>query len=405
MSEFSATYNDGRTAQAHQIIANFALDAIILRTPSGDELTQWPYRDLTSVNPVVPGQPVLLGYRHQPDARLFIADPAASELVLAKAPHLSARAKTRRILVPMALFAAMVAGIMAAAWFTNFSPSRYIAEAIPKPVRSALGEQVIRSLTRGRPMCTAPAGVAALQKLSQKLMRASAATDRFHIEVARLNRINAFAAPGERVIITRGLLEFVESPEELAGVVAHEIGHGLERHPETALVRAVGLTAVFSFLFGGSEFGSSLGSASSVLVQMRFSREAEREADGHAIRMLNTLGLDPKPFADFFRRLQARKRGKAALAPSDRDRHKPKPSDDAPKRASEAGREPQQETHIFDVLSTHPPTAERIARIEQASRASPASFRSGSILTQAEWQALKAICTDGPDKSNKAQEL
>ena len=376
MSEFSATYNDGRSAQAHEVIANFALDAIILRTPSGDEETIWPYRDLTSVNPVLPGQPVLLGSRHKPLARLFIADPATADLVLKNAPHLSAGAKSRRVLVPMLLLAGVVVGGSVAAWFTAFSPSRYIAEAIPAPVRSTLGGQVIKSLTRGRKMCTAPAGVAALSKLSGKLMTASGTTDRFRIEVARLGMVNAFAAPGERVIVTRGLLNFVDSPEELAGVVAHEIGHGLERHPEAALVRALGLTAAFSFLFGGSEFGSSLGSAGSVLVQMRFSREAEREADTHAIRMLNALGTDTRPFAGFFRRLQARRK--------DTDRAK------------------KRETRIFDVLSTHPPTAERIARIEQA------GVRSAGpkvpVLTAAEWKALKAICSDGDNRSEKAGE-
>jgi Peptidase family M48 len=76
------------------------------------------------------------------------------------------------------------------------------------------------------------------------------------------------------IIVTRGLLEKVGSPEEVAGVPAHEIGHVLELHPETAIVRAVGLAAEL-ILTGSSSRLANLGI---LLSQLSYNRAAEREA-------------------------------------------------------------------------------------------------------------------------------
>ena len=114
------------------------------------------------------------------------------------------------------------------------------------------------------------------------------------------------AAPGGQIILTRGLVQTAGSPDEVAGVLAHELGHALELHPETGIVRAMGLAAATQLIFAGS--AGTVSNVGMVLTQLRYTRIAEREADAHAVRMLKGAGISAKGFGDFFERLE----GKAA---------------------------------------------------------------------------------------------
>src|SRR6185295_12529611 len=105
-----------------------------------------------------------------------------------------------------------------------------------------------------------------------------------------------------QIIMTRGLVQKAVSPDEVAGVLAHEIGHTLELHPEAGLVRAMGLSAAAQLVFAGST-----GNATNIgllLTQLRYTRVAEREADVHAVRILKNAQISAKGFGDFFERLE-----------------------------------------------------------------------------------------------------
>ena len=62
----------------------------------------------------------------------------------------------------------------------------------------------------------------------------------------------SFDVPGGQIVLTRGLVRTAGSADEVAGVLAHELGHTLELHPETGLVRAMGLAAAAQLMFAGS---------------------------------------------------------------------------------------------------------------------------------------------------------
>ena len=64
--------------------------------------------------------------------------------------------------------------------------------------------------------------------------------------------VNALAVPGGQIVLTRGLVQTAGSPDEVAGVLAHELGHAIELHPETGIVRAMGLSAAAQLMFAGS---------------------------------------------------------------------------------------------------------------------------------------------------------
>ncbi len=123
----------------------------------------------------------------------------------------------------------------------------------------------------------------------------------FKVVVVDWGLLNAFATPGEQIVLTRGLIAKAESADEVAGVLGHEMGHGIEMHPETGIVRAIGLSAAVELMVGGG--GGTLGNVGMVLAQLSYTREAEREADDHALAILKKAQISHRGFADFFKRL------------------------------------------------------------------------------------------------------
>lgn len=121
---------------------------------------------------------------------------------------------------------------------------------------------------------------------------------------------NAFALPGGIIVVNTGLLATVRRPEEVAGVLAHEIEHVVQRHGVKQVVRSAGLQALVSLLAGGvpgADMARELGSLS-------FSRDAEREADARGLERLVARHVDPNGLPEFFDTLARHQDGKAPPA-------------------------------------------------------------------------------------------
>ena len=114
--------------------------------------------------------------------------------------------------------------------------------------------------------------------------------------------VNAFAFPGRLVAVHRGLLARLEGPEELAAVLAHELGHAERRDSLNGLVRALGVSVLLSLVTGGSE--SVLRDAVEQAFALRHGRAAEERADRYALDLLERARLDPARFADALGRLE-----------------------------------------------------------------------------------------------------
>jgi beta-barrel assembly-enhancing protease len=111
--------------------------------------------------------------------------------------------------------------------------------------------------------------------------------------------INAFALPGGQVFITRGLLARLETEAQLAGVLAHEIGHVIHRHGAEHLSKAeLAQSLSTAVAVGASERGSgraaqALSQVVSQMVQLRYGREDELESDGYGLKAMTSSGFDP----------------------------------------------------------------------------------------------------------------
>lgn len=129
--------------------------------------------------------------------------------------------------------------------------------------------------------------------------------------VVNAPEVNAFAVPGGYIYVNRGLIERTVNMSELAGVLAHEIGHVVHRHSIDQIQRAqtanTGLGVLYGVLLGRNPSGieqvavQGVGSA----VFAGYSRDAERESDASAIQYLINSGINPSGMATMFEKLMA----------------------------------------------------------------------------------------------------
>jgi predicted Zn-dependent protease len=122
---------------------------------------------------------------------------------------------------------------------------------------------------------------------------------------------NALALPDGTIMVTDGMIlhilgkadDFDEQQQaQLAGVLAHEIGHIEKRHSVRVMARSSLTAAASAALFG--DFSAVAAGVPAVVMNMVYSREMESEADGYAISLLKEKGISPAPLADLFDSLE-----------------------------------------------------------------------------------------------------
>ncbi|MHA6718031.1 M48 family metallopeptidase [Sphingomonas sp. RS6] len=224
-----------------------------------------------------------------------------------------------------------------------------IASLIPRSTERQMGLLLVGNF--GSYACSTPAGDAAVKALTARLD----AGDDVTIRVVRVPVVNAVAFPGGQVVLFDGLIQQAKSPDEVAGVLGHELGHVAHRDGLEALIRQFGL----SMALGGID--GNVGAYSSALLSASYSRKAESRADDFAIETLRTANISPAPTAQLFARL-----GHEEALPGGAER-------------------------VLGYLESHPLSREREARFtgsaSKTARYTPA-------LTPAQWQALRTMCAE-----------
>jgi beta-barrel assembly-enhancing protease len=299
---FDARFFDGKTAVERAVRVRAEADALAIE---GDRVSaSWPRRSIE-----VHRQRGLyrLTSKQDPDARLVLAHTPEIEAELTRLGLAGARHAARRALllgVPLVAAGAMLAAIIFVLMPMSAEP---LAARTPLHVEDQFGENLQRQVQVVlRPCRDTGAADAAIAPLTATLAEAAGAPFDITLTFVRTDIPNALALPGGRVLVTSGLLDTLEQPDELAAVLAHEIGHVRARDSMVSLYRHMGLGLLLEAVTGGSGIAQQIVLLGGQLAELRFTREQEMRADVVALETMARAGYDPEALARAFEAIVGR---------------------------------------------------------------------------------------------------
>ncbi len=227
----------------------------------------------------------------------------------------------------------------------------------------ALGKQAAMEVEKTAKMINDPVVTEYVNRVGQNLVRNSDAKVPFTIKVIDSDEINAFALPGGFFYVNSGLILRADEEAELAGVMGHEIAHVAARHGTKTATKGeiMQLATIPLILLGpGGWAGYGLYEGLNLAIPMsylKFTRDAEREADFLGLQYMYKAGYDPNAFVSFFEKIEAEERRHPGSIPK--------------------------------VFSTHPPTPDRVQKAqEEIATILPA--RDEYVVTTSEFDTVKA---------------
>lgn len=350
-----ATFFDGEIAFDRKVTARLeATDIVIIG--EGMPAQRWPLAGLIAIERPTPGRGLRLTHETAQATRLVLPPGPFLDAVVTAAPHLQGGITLRGAVRATAPWAAVIAGLAAILYvFLSFAPDK-LAYVMPESWRKQLGNTTLAALTGDAKQCVNPQGAAALAALEKRLVGDTADPDQFDLRVYNIPIVNAFALPGGTIVVTGALIDKAKTPEEVAGVVAHEMGHVSYRHAEAGAIRVFGLQALIAAFTGGNDRFTEFGA---LLTILRFTRAAERQADEYALELMTREVIDPTGLKRFFESIKSAGESAGGVL-----------------------------GQIEGMVATHPGLDERIANI----KALPAGVTPRPALSDADWQALRKIC-------------
>lgn len=256
-----------------------------------------------------------------------------------------------------------VLGISVVLWFIQGGLIDVAVSWIPPSIESQVGALAAEAVIAERPACVDPEVAAAVGAVFERLCAAAGPqpwTPR--VQVLRSDEVNAFALPGGQLFVLSGLLEEVESADELAAVLGHEIHHATLRHALRALTRRAGVGLAVAITLGdASEAAQLLAAYAGDLSTLRFGRGQELEADEAGLALVMKAGFDSEGAISIFGKL-------------------------AERNGEESG--------ILDraaaVFSTHPASEERQERLRRLAKTLP---RGDPAPPMGDWAAIQTACS------------
>lgn len=352
----TSIFYDGTSSRRHSV--QLALKDRLEINQNGTGLAIWPFAEIRRADGAA--GILRLSCRTAPSlARLEIRDARVAAALTARCPHLDDGVAGRHgvgAIVGWSVAAAI--SIVAVVWFGLPFAADRLAPLVPDTLERRIGDAAEGqiSVIFGGKTCSSASGGAAFNKLMAAISTAAGIDRPVRTTVLDTPVPNAFALPGGRVYLLSGLLARAENPDEIAGILAHELGHVRHRDNMRNMIYSGGTSFLIGLLFGDVTGSSALIFASRSLVTASYSREAEQGADDFSILVMHRLGRPTKPMGDLIFRITGNQADKT-----------------------------------LSILSNHPLTEERLKRINEEDR--PAS--GPPLLTPSEWASLKAICNSG----------
>ncbi|MSO67366.1 MAG: M48 family metallopeptidase [Pseudolabrys sp.] len=365
MTSGAGIYFDGITSARHDVAVVLGATGLHIAGPGGRLLAQWPYNEIESLT--APDNVLRLGRRNNAVLeRLEIIDHAFAAEIDARAAHIdrTGTLQRRQRASVIGWSVAATVSLLLTAYFGVPALAEKLAPLVPAAIDRKLGDavdmQVRGILDIGKSGAafecgTADAekpGRAAFDKMVRRLEQAAGLPAPLRSFVVRRTEANALALPGGQVYVFRGLIEKADTADEVAGVIAHEIGHVAHRDGTKAVLQAGGLSFLFGMLLGDFVGGGAVVIAAKTVLQSSYSREAESAADAYGAELMRKAGGNARALASMLGKIGG---------------------------ATEPG---------MKILLDHPETKARIAAINKVASARTTT----PFLDAGEWAALKRIC-------------
>ena len=355
-------YADGRAAITRDAECDLSVGADALTFRIGETQHSWTYADLRRADDGA-GRIIL---KRLPDTgeRLYFDEGAEQDLRIA-APELF-RGRALGVESPQVLGALMAGAWSITALFLLGVPlaADPIASAIPIRYREQISDISWSQVDGAVRYCDdSDEASRILNDVAYRLMTTSHVPQRddIWITIVDADFPNAFALPDDSIIVTDDLIQMADQPDELVGVLAHEIAHIEHNHIMKNIVRSVGAGIFFDVVVGGSGAGQMIAIASVNLAGLRFTRSDEADADRRGLDYLDAAGIDPGALARMFDRF-----------------------------AQETERKGVE--NIPTLLSSHPATAERAATARARAHA---GLRPS--MSDADWRIVRSACGGSPE--------
>lgn len=358
----SCRYFDGVHAIEHAYQLDVGIGIVTLIDPeTRQKKVHWQMDDIRVVQSPTHTTSGKLSCLKEPDARLIIPLKDDWDAVMAMLPK-KHRPKSYVSLKWRMMPVYFVLSIVAFVGLVVGVPKLMSASVIfvPKVVEQKLGDRFVQDLKDDLGECRQKEGRAALDHMVTALQASSVLKDtNFVVTVVPSDFENALAFPGTSIVVFGELIKNAESPEELAFVLSHEVGHINNRHAMRGFLQSQGLSFIMQMMMGDiSVMGGGVSDVVGTLGNLHNSRDHENEADQFALSVAADIDMDHTKATSFFERV-----GMEAI-----------------------------ESFVPEWISTHPNTKERIQTINAFHKNEGIQYK--PILSADEWVALKSICEE-----------
>jgi Zn-dependent protease with chaperone function len=358
-------FYDGRTAAHHDVTIELASQTLRMHAGDGSVLAEWPYDALETHS--APQGLLRLGTAGTVLARLEIKDPRLIAAIDARSTPVDRAERIERrlrgkvifwtIAATASLLVVAIVGVpLLAAEVTPLIPysiERKFGDTVDAQARATLDTDHAGAAFECGNAGNEQAGRAAFDKLIVQLQTGADLPFPLKVMVVRKKDANAITLPGGHIYVFAGLIDKAQSPDELAGVIAHEMGHAAHRDSTRTLMEGAGLSLLFGMLLGDFFGGGAVVYTSKTILQTSYSRSVEAAADAYSVMLMRKIGGDPRALGTILTRIA----GTTHPGPK--------------------------------ILIDHPETSDRVAAIERLAGSGPTR----PLLASADWAALKTICS------------
>lgn len=338
----SAAYYDGQTAASKAVMLSIVGDELLLH--GGEYELRWPLREI-SVSERLGNTPRLLSYAG--GGHCEVNDQAGLDNLLAQSGVRRHWLDGMQHSLPWALTAVVLIVVAFAGAYRYLLPwsAEVLAMRVPGVVLQKMGDSTLETLDRFmlKPSKLDAARQKELSDAYARLKQPSDAQLKYHIVFRSSPEMgaNAFALPDGSIVMLDELVELTGDDNEIIAVLAHERGHIERRHAMRMVLQSSVVGLVLAWYVG--DVSGLLATAPAIILQSKYSRDMEREADEYAERTMQANGLSPCLLATMLGKLEA-----SHLAARKEKENQP---------AADAGKR----NEAMDYLSSHPATKERAA--------------------------------------------